>query len=434
MSSSLARRQATTVALLFTGYAAYYFCRSDLSVAMPMLTDELHRAGIPQETATVRMGGIVSFGVLAYALGKLFLGGLGDLWGGRRSFLTGLAGAVAFTLLFTLGGGLPLFSIAWIGNRLIQSTGWAGLVKVCSRWFDYTSYGTVIALLSLSFLIGDAAARESMGMLIQHGYGWRELFYFAAAVAGIVLTANLLFLRDARNGFGFPEPKVNPLNVFRTAKSRTHAVKVRTLLIPLLSSRNFWIVCFLSLGTTIIRETFNTWTPTYLHSHFLFSNASAARASAIFPGVGIFSVILAGWAGDRLGVSGRSIILFVGMLLTTAGLFVLAGAPASWQGVIPLLLLGIVAFGLLGPYSYLAGAMALDFGGERGGAMSSGIIDGVGYLGGVLAGDTAARLSVDFGWSGVFVALALVSGLSAGGAGLLFVQQRHEAAKLEQAQ
>jgi sugar phosphate permease len=78
--------------------------------------------------------------------------------------------------------------------------------------------------------------------------------------------------------------------------------------------------------------------------------------------------------------------------------------------------------------------MALDFGGERGGAMSSGIIDGVGYLGGVLAGDTAARLSVDFGWSGVFVALALVSGLSAGGAGLLFVQQRHEAAKLEQAQ
>lgn len=433
MSSSLARWQAATVALLFTGYAAYYFCRSDLSVAMPMLIDELRHTGLSQETATVRMGAIVSFGMLAYAFGKLFLGGLGDLWGGRQSFLTGLAGAVAFTLLFTAAGGLPIFTAAWIGNRVVQSIGWAGLVKVCSRWFDYTSYGTVIALLSLSFLVGDAASREWMGMLIQHGYGWRELFYFAAAVGGLVLAANLLFLRDARNGFGFPEPEVNPLNVFRTEKSGTHTVKIRALLIPLLSCRNFWIVCFLSLGTTIIRETFNTWTPTYLHSRFLFSNADAARASAIFPGVGIFSVIFAGWAGDRLGASGRSIILFAGMLMTTVGLILLTGAPASWRGVVPLLLLGIVAFGLLGPYSYLAGAMALDFGGERGGATSSGIIDGVGYLGGVLAGDTVARLSVEFGWSGVFLSLALVSALSAGAAGLLFVQQRKEAAKFEQA-
>ena len=109
MSRSLAADQTITVALLFAGYAAYYFCRSDLSVSMPMLIDELHHSGLSVEAATVRLGQIVSFGVLAYALGKLFLTGLGDLWGGRISFLTGLAGAVVFTLLFTAGGGLPIF-------------------------------------------------------------------------------------------------------------------------------------------------------------------------------------------------------------------------------------------------------------------------------------------------------------------------------------
>ncbi len=38
------------------------------------------------------MGSIASFGVLAYALGKLFLTGLGDFWGGRINFLIGLGG------------------------------------------------------------------------------------------------------------------------------------------------------------------------------------------------------------------------------------------------------------------------------------------------------------------------------------------------------
>jgi OPA family glycerol-3-phosphate transporter-like MFS transporter len=44
--NQLRQRQAITIALLFTGYAAYYFCRSDLSVAMPLLIEKLHRYGM----------------------------------------------------------------------------------------------------------------------------------------------------------------------------------------------------------------------------------------------------------------------------------------------------------------------------------------------------------------------------------------------------
>jgi len=38
---SLRIRQTTVVLLLFGGYAALYFCRADLSVAMPLLIGEL---------------------------------------------------------------------------------------------------------------------------------------------------------------------------------------------------------------------------------------------------------------------------------------------------------------------------------------------------------------------------------------------------------
>jgi OPA family glycerol-3-phosphate transporter-like MFS transporter len=74
---------------------------------------------------------------------------------------------------------------------------------------------------------------------------------------------------------------------------------------------------------------------------------------------------------------------------------------------------------MLGPYSYLAGAISLDLGGKRGAATACGIIDGVGYLGGMLAGDTVARLSNSYGWSGVFRALALVA-VATSLAGLVF--------------
>ena len=421
----LIRLQIVTLTLLFCGYAAYYFCRSDFSVALPLLIDELHRHGMNTKLATVRLGALASFGVLAYAMGKFLLGGLGDLWGGKRSLLIGLSGAVAATVLFTLGGGLPVFTIAWIANRLVQSMGWAGAVKVCSKWFAYTSYGIALGILSLSFLAGDALARESMGLLIQAGLGWRALFYFAAAVALLVLIVNVWMLRESRVELGFSEPQVNPLNAF--VHDRAGEVSnLQSFLRPLLTSRAFWLVCVLSLGTTIVRETFNTWTPTYLHQLFHFAEADSAQMSALFPATGVVSVLIAGWAGDKLGAAGRAVLFTLGLAITVVALAAMTVAPHVHPGAWPEVLLCLAALGLLGPYSYLAGAMALDFGGRKGGATASGIIDGVGYLGAMLAGDPVARLATSLGWQSVFGALAALSSVCVGVGGALYLMERRQ--------
>jgi sugar phosphate permease len=416
--SSLRLGQLRTVLLLFGGYAACYYCRADLSVATPLLVEELARHGVPHDAALIHIGTITSLGVLAYALGKLFLTGLGDYWGGRRNFLIGVGGATLCTLLFAAGGSLPVFTLAWIANRLTQSVGWAGLIKVSSRWFNYSSYGTIAGFLSLSYLVGDALARQQMGLLIEHGFGWRSLFVFAAIVAGVMLVANLWLLRESRVEEGHPEAEPNPLNLF--AGSAARPASPGALLLPLLRSRAFLLVCLLSFACTIIRETFNTWTPLYLRDHLGYSLSDSAGLSAIFPGVGVVSVMLAGWLSDRLGLAGRSLLLFLGLCGTAGSLLVLmsvhAGAAHSF---FPVLMIGVVAFCVLGPYSYLGGAFALDFGGKQASAASSGIIDGIGYLGGVLAGDSVARLSVAVGWDGVFVTLAGVSALAAVCAGVL---------------
>jgi OPA family glycerol-3-phosphate transporter-like MFS transporter len=255
-------------------------------------------------------------------------------------------------------------------------------------------------------------------MLMQQGFGWRALFYFAAAAAGAMLLFNGLFLRESRRDLKFAEAKPNPLNLFGAEESRP---SVRSLLLPLLRSRAFLLICFLSLGCTIIRETFNIWTPVYLRDYLGYGVSDAARLSSIFPGVGAVSVVASGWLSDRIGVNGRSLVLFLGLAATAAALLLLMSMSSSAAGsLLPLVAIGVIAFCLLGPYSYLGGAFALDFGGKRASAASSGIIDGIGYLGAVAAGDSVARLSVSFGWQGVFVTLAAVSAVAAVGSGYLY--------------
>jgi OPA family glycerol-3-phosphate transporter-like MFS transporter len=410
--------QIRTLLLLFGGYAACYYCRADLSVATPLLAEELGQRGVSHAEALVHIGTMSSLGVLAYALGKLFLTGLGDYWGGRRNFLIGVGGATLFTLLFAAGGTFPVFTLAWLGNRLTQSIGWAGLIKVSSKWFNYSSYGSIIGILSVSYLVGDALARQQMGMLIERGYGWRALFLFAAIVAGVMLLASFLWLRESRTEAGHPEAIPNPLSLFAATESPPAGISA--LLLPLLRSRAFLLVCALSFACTIVRETFNTWSPQYLHDHLGYSMSHAATMSAVFPGVGALSVLAAGWLSDRLGLNGRSLLMFLGLGATAAALLVLMSVPAGISGsLLPVLTIGVVAFCLLGPYSYLGGAFALDFGGKQASAASSGIIDGIGYLGGILAGDSVARLAAAFGWDGVFVTLAAVSALAAVCAGAL---------------
>ena len=424
----ITRRHIATVTLLALGYAGYYFCRSDFSVALPLIVAEQARGGIPASVAQVRLGSIASLGVLAYAIGKFPSGGLADRFGGRRNFLGGMAGSVFFSLLFMLGGGFPIFTLAWVGNRAVQSLGWTGMVKITSRWFSFSTYGTVMAVLSLSYLFGDAISREIMSVLLAHGVGWRGLFAAGAGILFVLFAANLFFLRETPEELGLASPEENPLNLF--AGEQTVRPGTAAIFRQLLRSPTFWLVCIVSLCATLLRETFNLWTPLYFSQAVGLSDARAASSSALFPLFGGLSVIVAGVLSDKLGPRGRGLILSTGLLLTAGALLALSRVPLHVQPLLPIALVTLVAFLLLGPYSYLAGAISLDFGGKQGCATAAGIIDGIGYLAGVLSGNTMAHLTVSHGWASMFLLLAAVALLSSAVAGISLWLQHQPRAKL----
>jgi OPA family glycerol-3-phosphate transporter-like MFS transporter len=412
----LGRHQLLTVALLVTGYSGYYLCRSNFSVTLPMIIQDLAGRGLDADVVKIRLGTIASLGILGYALGKFASGAAADFLGGRRNFLSGMLGSVLFTVLFSVGGAFPFFTMAWVCNRLVQSMGWVGMVKVSSRWFSYSRYGAAMGVISLSYLFGDAAARRLLAYLIGAGFTWRAVFQISAAILFALFVITFWLLKETPADLGLEEPPASPLTVYGPEREAATPGGFAALVLPLLQSPAFWMVCLLSLGLTLLRETFLTWAPTYFNQALGLSEADAGARSALFPFFGGISVLLAGFLSDFLGRGGRAAIIFFGLILTSVALFVLGFRSFA---DIPLLAVGLVSligFLMTGPYSYLAGAISLDFGGKQGSATACGIIDGVGYLGGVLAGDSMARISVAFGWQGAFIVLgvcALATGLVA---------------------
>ena len=366
-TARLRRWQALTIGLMVAGYSGYYLCRSNFSIALPMLLDDLAARGVNPERAKLQLGAIASAGTLAYAVGKFLSGGIADTLGGRWNMLAGMLGAVVCTLLFAAGGTLPVFAAAWVGNRFVQSLGWPGMVKITGHWFASSTHGRVMGIVSLSYLFGDAAARAFLGRLIRAGLGWRGLFVVAAATLAALLVASAWLLRESPRQIGEPEPEPEPKSEPLDASVDLPAPGgLAGPLAPLLRSPAFWLVGLLSLGLTLLRETFNTWTPTYFVEGVGLSTADAAATSAFFPLAGGVSVLLTGFLADRLGRSGRAAIILAGLVLAGAAMATLGRGDFGGSQRWPVGLVTATAFLLIGPYSFLAGAIALDLGGSAG--------------------------------------------------------------------
>lgn len=415
----LRRWQAATVAALFVGYAGYYVCRSVLPVAsVGMMNDP--GSGIDEAA----YGRLVAVGIYLYALGKLLNGIGAEYLSGRIAFLLGMGLSAAVVALFGLTAGAGAMLVLWGANRFVQSAGWVGLVKITGRWFSPARLATVMGVLSLSYLFGDALARVYLGAFGRAGAGWRELFLIAAATVAALALAGYFVLKDSPRDVGLPEPPAPPRNVFGANDGGDGRVPLRALLGPLFASRLFWLVCAMNMGLTAIRETFNAWTPRYLEKGVGLAAGDVGLLSALFPLCGAVSALAAGWYADRLkGRFGRIIVPLTA--LTALVLWALADTDLRGRPVLALALLSAAALFVMGPYTFCAGVLALNLGGKRGGAASTGVIDAVGYLcGAVVSGEIAGRVVKRYGFAPL---LDVLFWLAVGTLAVAVLYARHEA-------
>src|SRR5215813_4900486 len=105
-------------------YAAYYFCRKNFSVVMPMMARDSHYGNFD-------LAQFVFVFSLAYAIGQFVAGALGDRFGGRFTGGLGAALSAACTIaMAAFASDRHLLLLLQIGNGLGQGCGWTACLKV----------------------------------------------------------------------------------------------------------------------------------------------------------------------------------------------------------------------------------------------------------------------------------------------------------------
>lgn len=389
---------------MLIGYMGYYLCRGNLSAAAPLLSKTFGYTN-------TELGFLASTSELAYAAGKFINGPLGDKLGGRNVFLIGMAGAILFNLLFALGHGMAYFVVIWCLCRYFLSMGWGGIAKTVGAWYEPEKSGTVMGVVSISFQFGGVTATLFAGYLVEQGVHWQGLFYYPALVLSAIWVWSYLASRatpqDVVPGTKFGKSE-HYQHAFLEDEQEESDVSVLSIIKTLLEMSLFRVLLVYSFFTTLLRSIFIFWLPKFFVDMGL-GDSSAIMSSTLFPLLGCVGTIGLGWYTDKYSKNGdraRAMwIMLVALTLCLLGIAYAVAAKIHDQNLI-LWLTGLSGFFLLGPYSMSSGCLTLDIAGSKGAGSCTGIIDGIGYIGGALSVWGAGKLSDSLGWSEVFLVLA----------------------------
>lgn len=387
------------VAALAAGYVGIYLCRKNLAVALPLLQDTF-------SATNEEIGRIATVGTLAYAAGKIVNGPLVDRLGGRAGFLASLGAVALCGAAGALSPGLLVLSLFYGLNRFAGSAGWGAMMKLVPTWFGPARTATVIAVLSLSYVGGGVAATLLARQIVASGGGWRAVMGLPSAALLVIALACAAFVR---RGPRSPDTaQGDPDAPSGAAQEKTGALHAALVLIR---RPQFLVTCALSFTITLMRESFSLWNVHFLTSIQGGSKSvtTAALQSIGFDIMGALSILATGFAYDRTAPARRrwlmagTLALLSGVLVALPGAASASPAAAAWL---------VAAVGLLvyGPYSLLAGVLAVESGGAALAATASGLIDSVGYIAGALAGVALGRL-LDIG--GYPLGLRCLAGVTA---------------------
>lgn len=400
--------------VLIVGYAGYYVCRSNLSVASPSLIKDL-------DLSKSTFGIVLTAGTAAYAVGKFVTGPVIDSMGGRKVFLLAMLCSILLTVVFTFGSAVWYFTLVWIGNRLVQAAGWPAVVKITSSWYHPSESGKAMGFISLSFLFGDAIARFYLaGVLEATDDSWVAVFWVSAITLGAIGVLCFFLLKGSPADVGLPledekhTAKQSTADDIDETDGRIQVVGTESQpgswkerIGPLLRNPRFWLLCFMSFGLTLLRSTFTDWANVYLTDETHASPSEAALGSIMFPLSGGFSCLLVGWLNDKLSRGRRGLMLmgFLTVLAITLGAYSLLSSRSL---PLALVFVTLVGFTLTGPYTLPAGALSLSIGGPMCATVSA-LVDTTGYIGGLLSGYLVGLLAETYGWSTVWGLLAVVT-------------------------
>ena len=290
--NKLFRASNIVLLLLCAMYFITYLDRVNVSTAAAGFSKEF-------ELSKTQIGLVFSAFAYPYLVFQIIGGWVSDRFGSRRTLIVcGLIWASA-TVLTGLAGGLVSMLAARVLLGLGEGATFPAATSAMSRWISAERRGFAQGITHAASRVGNAAAPAAI-VAIMAAYGWRQSFYFCAAIsfAWVGLWA-LTFTEDPAEHPRITADELKDLPVART-------VRVPVPWGPLFRRMAPVTIVYFCYGWTL--WLFLSWIPQYfLHSYNLNLTKSALFASTVFF-AGVIGDTLGGIVTDRLYTRTASLV------------------------------------------------------------------------------------------------------------------------------
>jgi MFS family permease len=358
-NNSLSRPIKRVIALLALSVLINYIDRGNLSIAAPLLKEEL---GL----SASQLGILLSSFFWTYSLFLPVSGWLADRFDVRWVMALGFflwSAATAVT------GGLHAFASLLAARLMLgigESVAYPCNGKILARYVPEVGRGFANALIAAGVGCGPALGTFFGGTLTAR-YGWRPFFI----VLGVVSMAWLI-----------------PWFTWMPRKDTTfsRAEESSAGFLEVLKQRSMWGTCGGLFGANYVLYFEITWLPFYLVRERHFSMGTMAKIGGLGYLCYAASAVLFGWISDRWIAAGRTPTLvrktFAGAGAGSAGLLLLGCALAGPTVSVILLLLAFAAGGMCGSNIW---AITQTLAGPRMAGRWTGLQNFLGNLAGVIA-------------------------------------------------
>jgi OPA family glycerol-3-phosphate transporter-like MFS transporter len=389
--------------LLWTGYASYYLCRLNFSVAQPAIMEAF-------DWSSAQVGGIPSVYATFYAIGQFVNGQLADRFGPRRMMTTALSVAVLCNVGMAFADSYTMMLVLWAINGYAQSAGWTLVVQTAANWSKVERRGAILGVISTCYAVGNVLAWLLAGFLVD-SIGWRAAFAVPALIALPVAISIGLFLRNDPRDAGLPRIRDDILDEEVGEDGEVRApIGTLAMLKLTLSNPILWVLALGFFCNNSVRYAFMNWAVQYMADFHGRSITGSAMMAVALPLIGAVGAMSAGWISDTVFGKRRAPVCAIALGLLALLCVAFVQVPqGNWQ--LATVMLGVAGFLIYGPDMLMSGAATIDFAHPRAAAAATGFTMATGAAGSIFSGAGVGWLRDTTGgeWDLVFYVLAGLS-------------------------
>ena len=355
-------------------YGAFYFCRTNLSVAVDGMGQSVSAGGLG--LTSDQIGWILASLKLAYGCGQLLNGQLSEIIRPRRLLAVGMLGSAALNVLFGFSTGFYFLLFVWACNGYCQSLGWTPCVRVIGNWIPILRRGKAIGIIGTGYQVTLGVTYFVAGQSAEL-LGWRAALYVPAALLALTALFMLVALKESPDDPDAESKRA--VSAVKPGDGLRHMIENLRLT---LSNPKLWLLG-ISLGLlNACRYGFLDWGIKHLVDVQGIGVGKAGLKFVVLAAGAAAGSYVAGWATDRFFGNRRAPVICLLLLGLSALTIVYESVARMDAGDLWLVvLLFVIGFCIYGPQVLLVGTAPADLAKRGTSAAAAGFVNFLGYMG-----------------------------------------------------